>query len=151
MEKKQLEMKTEHEKQLIGLERKFQRQLVDARRKSEGLIESLRLKYEDEVDSLKSTRNELIARNKDFERELERARGEAEVLKQRVNNAELQRHYVENAQRQSELVISFLEKCPSLGGKDIHSVREELSALSSGAGEQLLRDRGGGHHRSMWS
>merc|ERR1719262_995262 len=60
MEKKQLELKAEHERQLIALERKFQRRLMEARRKSEGLIESLRQTYEDEVDSLKTQRNELV-------------------------------------------------------------------------------------------
>merc|ERR1712151_1197896 len=80
MEKKQLEMKAEHEKQLIGLERKFQRQLMDARRKNEGLIESLRQTYEDEVDGLKSHRAELVSRSKDLERDLERTRGETETL-----------------------------------------------------------------------
>merc|ERR1719158_1317608 len=56
MEKKQLELKAEHERQLIALERKFQRQLMEARRKNEGLIESLRQTYEDALDSLKSQR-----------------------------------------------------------------------------------------------
>merc|ERR1719195_1223575 len=87
LEKKQLEMKAEHEKQLIGLERKFQRQLMDARRKNESLIESLRQTYEDEVDGLKTHRSELIAHSKDLEKELERARGEVEALKQRIASA----------------------------------------------------------------
>jgi hypothetical protein len=134
MEKKQLEMKSEHEKQLIGLERKFQRQLMDARRKNEGLIESLRQTYEDEVDGLKTYRSELIARNKDLEKELERVRGEADVMRQRVTAAEkeraIQQKYVETAQRQSELVISFLENCPGRGGTELQPVREELSALA---------------------
>jgi len=135
MERKQLEMKAEHEKQLIGLERKFQRQLVDAKRKSEGLIESLRQTYEDEVESLKSARNELVVRGKDSEKELERARGEIEVLRQRVDAADregaLQRHYVANAQRQSELVVSFLEAQPGRGGKEHQHIREELGALNN--------------------
>lgn len=143
MEKKQLEMKAEHEKQLIGLERKFQRQLMEARRKNEGLIESLRQTYEDEVDGLKSYRSELIARNKDLEKELERARGEAEVLKQRVaateNEKALQKRFVENAQRQSELMAMFLEKLPGRGGKDLQPVREELSAITGAPGESPMR------------
>jgi len=134
MEKQQLEMKAEHEKQLIGLERKFQRQLMDARRKNEGLIESLRQTYEDEVDGLKNYRSELIGRNKDLEKELERARGEVELLKQRLLSADneraLQRRFIETAQRQSELVVAFLERAPSRGGKELQPVREELSALT---------------------
>merc|ERR1719203_1432921 len=145
-ERRQLELKAEHEKQLIGLERKFQRQLMEARRKNEGLIESLRQTYEDEVDGLKSYRSELIARNKDLEKELERARGEAELLKQRVSSAEnekaLQKRFVENAQRQSELVAMFLEKLPGRGGKDLQPVREELSALTGGPGESPMRSGG---------
>jgi len=134
MERSQLEMKAEHERQLIGLERKFQRQLTDARRKNEGLIESLRQTYEDEVDSLKTHRGELIGRNKDLERELERAKGEVEVLKHRVSSAEnertLQRRFIDNAQRQSELVASFLERCPGREGKEMQGIHEELGALS---------------------
>lgn len=147
MEKKQLEMKAEHEKQLIGLERKFQRQLMDARRKNEGLIESLRQTYEDEVDGLKTYRSELIARNKDLEKELERARGESEVLKQRLLAAEnekaLQKRFVDNAQRQSELIATFLERVPGRGGKELQSVREELGALSSGGPLDASPVRGG--------
>jgi len=146
LEKKQLEMKAEHEKQLIGLERKFQRQLMDARRKNEGLIESLRQTYEDEVDGLKSYRSELIARNKDLEKELERARGEAELLKQRFtaaqNEQQLQKRFVDNAQRQSELVAMFLEKAPGRGGKELQPVREELSAITGGPTESPMRSAG---------
>jgi len=138
MEKRQLEMKSEHEKQLIGLERKFQRQLMDARRKNEGLIESLRQTYEDEVDGLKTHRGELLARNKDLERELERARGEAEVLKGRVAATEtekaLQKRFVDNAQRQADLVSTFLERCPAKGGKELQAVHEELGALTTTGG-----------------
>merc|ERR1712151_835439 len=137
MEKKQLEMKAEHEKQLIGLERKFQRQLMDARRKNEGLIESLRQTYEDEVDGLKNQRNELTSRSKDLERDLERIRGEMESLRQQLAAAqkelELRRHVVETSQRQSELITAFLEKLPGLGGPDMQPVREELGALTGGA------------------
>lgn len=143
VEKKQLEMKAEHEKQLIGLERKFQRQLMDARRKNEGLIESLRQTYEDEVDGLKSYRSELIARNKDLEKELERARGEVELLKQRTSSAEnersLQKRFVDNAQRQSELVAAFLQKLPDRGGKDMQPVREELGAITGAAEQSAAR------------
>jgi len=145
MEKKQLEMKAEHEKQLIGLERKFQRQLMDARRKNEGMIESLRQTYEDEVDGLKNHRSELVSRGKDLERELERIRGEADVLKGRLVAAEkeqaLKMHLVETAQRQSDLVIAVLEKLPGRGGPDMQGYREELSAVSSGA---ALRPGGAG-------
>lgn len=137
LEQQQLQLKAEHEKQLIGLERKFQRQLMEARRKNEGLIESLRQTYEDEVDGLKSYRSELIARNKDLEKELERARGEAELLKQRVTQAQseqaLQKRFVDNAQRQAELVSMFLEKAPGRGGKELQPVREELGAITGGA------------------
>eukprot|EP00418_Pyrodinium_bahamense_P093843 CAMPEP_0179047204 /NCGR_PEP_ID=MMETSP0796-20121207/19078_1 /TAXON_ID=73915 /ORGANISM="Pyrodinium bahamense, Strain pbaha01" /LENGTH=808 /DNA_ID=CAMNT_0020743645 /DNA_START=1 /DNA_END=2424 /DNA_ORIENTATION=- len=147
MEKRQLEMKSEHEKQLIGLERKFQRQLMDARRKNESLIESLRQTYEDEVDGLKTYRSELLQRNKDLEKELERAKGEVEVLRGRVSAAEneraLQRRFVENAQRQSELVAAFLERCPGRGGRELQAVHEELGALSSGgSGDSPLRGSG---------
>ncbi|CAK0811146.1 unnamed protein product [Prorocentrum cordatum] len=104
MEKRQLELKAEHEKQLIGLERKFQRQLMEARRKNESLIQNLQQTYEDEVEELKSHRSDIIGRSKDLERELERARGEAEVLRQKLHAAEseqaLQKRFVENAQRQ---------------------------------------------------
>merc|ERR1711920_254401 len=146
LEKKQLEMKAEHEKQLIGLERKFQRQLMDARRKNEGLIESLRQTYEDEVNELKSYRSELATRNKDLEKDLECARGETELLKQRFaaadNERALQRRSVENAQRQSELVTMFLERFPSRGGKDLQPFREELNAITSGPGESPMRSGG---------
>jgi len=137
-EKKQLEMKAEHEKQLIGLERKFQRQLMDARRKNEGLIESLRQTYEDEVDGLKTHRTELVSRIKDLERDLERMRGESEVLKQRLVAAEkeqaLKSHVVQTAQRQSELITTILERFPGRGGPELQPVREELTALAGGAG-----------------
>merc|ERR1712099_74738 len=112
-DKKQLEMKAEHEKQLIGLERTFQRQLTEARRKNEGLIEDLRQTYEDEVDKLKTQKNELAFRCKDLESELERCRGEVELLQHRVQAAEtekvLQKRFVENAQRQSDLVVASLQ------------------------------------------
>jgi len=152
MEKKQLEMKAEHEKQLIGLERKFQRQLMDARRKNEGLIESLRQTYEDEVDGLKTYRSELIARNKDLEKELERARGEAEVLKQRVSAAEnekaLQKRFVDNAQRQSELLAALLERLPGRGGQDLQPLREELGAVTGHGAQDALPPGGGGGGRA---
>jgi len=138
MEKKQLEMKAEHEKQLIGLERKFQRQLMEARRKNEGLIESLRQTYEDEVDGLKTHRSELVSRSKDLERELERSRGEIEVLRQKNGSAEneqaLQRRFIENSNRQAELVTAFLERCPGRGGPELASMHEELGALTAGMG-----------------
>lgn len=149
-EKKQLEMKSEHEKQLIGLERKFQRQLMDARRKNEGLIESLRQTYEDEVDGLKTQRTDLVSRGKDLERELERLRGEAEMLRQRVAAAEreqaLQQRVADTAQRQSELVAQFLERMPGRGGAELQPVREELSALTGGGGVRggPSRPAGGG-------
>jgi len=138
MEKKQLEMKAEHEKQLIGLERKFQRQLMEARRKNEGLIESLRQTYEDEVDGLKTQRSELIARSKDLEKEIERCRGEVEVLKQRNQSAEneqaLQRRFIETSHRQAELVTAFLERCPRQNNPELASMHEELGALTVGGG-----------------
>jgi uncharacterized protein YeeX (DUF496 family) len=138
MEKKQLEMKAEHEKQLIGLERKFQRQLMEARRKNEGLIESLRQTYEDEVDGLKAQRAELTSRIKDVERELERSRGESEVFKQKLSAAEreqdLQRRFVENANRQAELVTAFLGNVPGRGGPEFAGMHEELGALTVGGG-----------------
>lgn len=144
MEKKQLEMKAEHEKQLIALERKFQRQLMDARRKNEGLIDSMRQTYEDEVDGLKTHRTELASRIKDLERELEQVRGEGEVLKHRLAAAEkeqaLQQHVIATSQRQSELITAFLERCPGRGGPELQPVREELSALAGGANV-----RGGGY------
>mmetsp|Transcript_36729 Transcript_36729/g.84525 ORF Transcript_36729/g.84525 Transcript_36729/m.84525 type:complete len:815 (+) Transcript_36729:91-2535(+) len=137
MEKKQLELKAEHEKQLIGLERKFQRQLMEARRKNEGLIENLRQTYEDEVDGLKQQRAEVVSRMKDLERELERARGENETVRQKLsaagNETQLQKRFIESAQRQSELVCAFLEKFPGRGGQELSYIHEEMSALSAGA------------------
>eukprot|EP00929_Paragymnodinium_shiwhaense_P039212 TRINITY_DN20620_c0_g1_i2.p1 TRINITY_DN20620_c0_g1~~TRINITY_DN20620_c0_g1_i2.p1 ORF type:complete len:805 (-),score=215.61 TRINITY_DN20620_c0_g1_i2:593-3007(-) len=148
MEKKQLEMKAEHEKQLIGLERKFQRQLMDARRKNESVIESLRQTYEDEVDGLKQQRSDLVARGKDLERELERARSESEALRQRIASAEreqaLKHHVVETAQRQSELITAVLERFPGRGGADMQPLREELSALAGGGGAVGGGRQGGG-------
>lgn len=136
-EKRLVEVKAEHERQLIGLERKFQRQLIEARRKNESLIESLRQTYEEEVESLKQSRTELTLRGKDLERELDRSKGEIELLQQRLASAEneraLQRRYVETAQRQSELVVAFLEKTPARGGQELQPVREELAALSGAA------------------
>jgi len=149
MEKKQLEMRAEHEKQLIGLERKFQRQLMEARRKNEGLIESLRQTYEDEVDGLKTQRSELVARTKDLEKELERSRGEGEVLRHKVsaveNDQALQRRFVENAQRQAELTSIFLERCPGRGGPELAGVHEQLSALNVGSGPSSGTYESGGY------
>lgn len=146
MEKQQLEMKAEHEKQLIGLERKFQRQLMEARRKNDGIIDGLRQTYEDEVDGLKTYRSELVARNKDLEKELERAKGEIEVLRQKIQATDklsaLDKRYVETAQRQSELVLSFLEGIPGRGGQELQGVREELGAITTTPGE--TRGAGGG-------
>lgn len=142
-------MKSEHEKQLIGLERKFQRQLMEARRKNEGLIESLRQTYEDEVDGLKQQRTDLISRGKDLERELERVRGEAEALRRSLGAAEkenaLQQRVAETAQRQAELVTHFLERIPGRGGAEMQPVREELSALGGvgGGGMQMPRTHQG--------
>jgi len=147
-DKKQLDMKAEHEKQLIGLERKFQRQLMDARRKNDGLIESLRQTYEDEVDGLKQQRTELISRGKDVERDLERVRGEVELLKQRLTASEkeqaLRQHVVETAQRQSELITAILEKMPGRGGAEMQPVREELTALTGGAAPNAYTPPRGG-------
>jgi len=138
LERKQVEMKAEHEKQLIGLERKFQRQLMEARRKNEGLIESLRQTYEDEVDGLKSYRGELIARNKDLEREIEKSRGEAEVVRTRTAFTEKetaqQKKFLETSQRQAELAAALLDRTPQRGGQALQTTREELHALTSGAG-----------------
>merc|ERR1712137_1255204 len=71
------------------------------------------------VDGLKSHRADVMARSKDLERELEKARGESEVLRNRLAAADteqaLQRHFVESAQRQAELVTCFLERIPARG------------------------------------
>eukprot|EP00928_Gymnodinium_smaydae_P014677 TRINITY_DN15402_c0_g2_i1.p1 TRINITY_DN15402_c0_g2~~TRINITY_DN15402_c0_g2_i1.p1 ORF type:complete len:805 (+),score=240.05 TRINITY_DN15402_c0_g2_i1:216-2630(+) len=150
-ERRQLEMKAEHEKQLIALERKFQRQLMEARRKNESLIESLRQTYEDEVDGLKGQKHDLVVKYKNLELELERQRGESESLRQRVAAAEkehaLRQHVVETAQRQSELITAFLERCPGRGGPELQPVREELSALagSSSVGPSNHSFAGGGY------
>lgn len=151
MERRQLEMKAEHEKQLIGLERKFQRQLMEARRKNDGLIESLRQTYEDEVDGLKTQRSELVSRNKDLEKELERTRGETDSLRIKLASAEkeqaLRQHVINTAQRQSELITAFLERMPGRGGPELQGVREELGALTSGGmagGGDIPRPRGYG-------
>eukprot|EP00927_Polykrikos_kofoidii_P061170 TRINITY_DN56039_c0_g1_i1.p1 TRINITY_DN56039_c0_g1~~TRINITY_DN56039_c0_g1_i1.p1 ORF type:complete len:809 (+),score=173.47 TRINITY_DN56039_c0_g1_i1:42-2429(+) len=145
-EKRQLEIKAEHEKQLIGLERKFHRQIMDARRKNDATIDSLRQTYEDEIEGLKSQKMELISRTRDVERELERIRGEAEVLNQKLVAAEkeqaLRQHVVETAQRQSELITAFLERCPGRGGPELQPMREELSALAGGAGATTSRGFG---------
>lgn len=136
LERKQLEMKAEHEKQLISLERRFQRQLMEARRKNDGLIESLRQTYEDEVDGLKTQRSELVSRNKDLEKELEHCRGDLEALRVKLSSAEkeqaLRQHVINTAQRQSELITAFLERIPGRGGADMQGVREELGALTTG-------------------
>mmetsp|Transcript_5233 Transcript_5233/g.11644 ORF Transcript_5233/g.11644 Transcript_5233/m.11644 type:complete len:821 (-) Transcript_5233:251-2713(-) len=148
MEKKQLELKAEHEKQLIGLERKFQRQLMEARRKNEGLIENLRQTYEDEVDGLKQQRADVVSRMKDLERELEKSRGESETLRQKLsaagNETALQKRFIESAQRQSELVCAFLEKVPMKGGQEMSSIHEDLTALSAGAPASRSGGGGGG-------
>lgn len=153
LERKQLEMKAEHEKQLISLERKFQRQLMEARRKNDGLIESLRQTYEDEVDGLKTQRSELVSRNKDLEKELEHYRGDLEALRIKLSSAEkehaLRQHVINTAQRQSELITAFLERVPGRGGADLQSVREELGALTTGGmgggvGGDIPRPRGYG-------
>eukprot|EP00930_Biecheleria_cincta_P033302 TRINITY_DN23064_c0_g1_i1.p1 TRINITY_DN23064_c0_g1~~TRINITY_DN23064_c0_g1_i1.p1 ORF type:complete len:778 (+),score=198.88 TRINITY_DN23064_c0_g1_i1:115-2448(+) len=122
LEKTQLELQSEHEKQLIGLERKLQRQLLEARRKNEGLLETLRQTYEDEANNLKE-------KNKDLEKELGRLRGDLEVTQHRLTAAEkertLQQRMTETVQRQSELIMSFLEKSSS------HAQTEDVQELKT--------------------
>lgn len=105
------------------------------------------------MDGLKTQRAELTARVKDVERELERSRGESEVLRQKVSAAEnehaLQRRFVENANRQAELVTAFLGNVPGRGGPDFAGMHEELGALtvggsSKGSGRGGYNDFGGG-------
>lgn len=155
-EKKQLELKAEHEKQLIGLERKFQRQLMEARRKNEGLIENLRQTYEDEVEGLRQQRTEILSKSQDLEREIEQLRGQGEIMKQRVvasdNEHALQKRYIDSAQRQTELVVAFLERVPGRGGPELSGVHEELNALSIGrsSAPQSRHGGGGGPSQSTW-
>lgn len=130
LEKSQLELQSEHEKQLIGLERKFQRQLLEARRKSDGLLESLRQTYEEEANSLKE-------KNKDLEKELGRLQGDLEVTQHRLTAAEqervLQQRMTETVQRQSEVIMSFLEKSSSRAQTE-EDVQELKTAVTAAGG-----------------
>ncbi|CAJ1346669.1 unnamed protein product [Effrenium voratum] len=65
LEKSQLQMQVEHDKQMVALERKFQKQVHEAKTRSEQLLENLRQSYEEEVESLKRAQVELVDRNKD--------------------------------------------------------------------------------------
>lgn len=142
MDRKHLELQAEHERQLIGTERKFQQQLTEARRKNEGVLETLRQSYEEEVHALRSARNDLVVRTKDLEKELERIRGECEVLRQRALAAEgeraAQQRFVETAQRQAELVTAFLERSRGRGADESQPLHDEL-----GGGTFVSPARGG--------
>lgn len=131
----ELEIKAEHERQLVSLERKLQKQLMDARRTNEGMIENLRQTYEEKVDSMKEQRNEVTMRSKGYQREIERLRSEAEVLRRRIASAEnehaFEKRVIDSAQKQAELVLAFLEETGK-AKSEFAQIHEELEALSVG-------------------
>ncbi|EER09808.1 myosin heavy chain, cardiac muscle beta isoform, putative [Perkinsus marinus ATCC 50983] len=134
LDKKQLSVKAEHEKQLIGLERKFNKQLNEARRKNEMLIEHLRQTYEEEVDTLKSQRSELQQTVKEFEKQLAMRTAECDKLRSMVASAEtdrkLRQQHADVLVNQSELIISFLR---GLGHGDGPQIGVKLEKLSTQA------------------
>ncbi|CAE7554032.1 unnamed protein product [Symbiodinium sp. CCMP2592] len=122
MERGQLEMRAEHEKQLIALERRFSKQLAEARQTSEISLESLRKGYEQEVETLKNEKMKLSERLKEAECQLQLARGEVQAQASQLRQAEA-------THRQSQLVFAFLEKCSDHGGKDVDDLRDELRSF----------------------
>ncbi|KAF4670563.1 hypothetical protein FOZ61_010154 [Perkinsus olseni] len=136
LDRKQLSVKAEHEKQLIGLERKFNKQLNEARRKNEVLIEHLRQTYEEEVDTLKSQRSELQQTVKEFEKQLAMRTAECDKLRSMVASAEtdrkLRQQHADVLVNQSELIISFLRKLGH-ADDDARDVVGKLEKLSTQA------------------
>ncbi|KAF4749867.1 hypothetical protein FOZ62_011192, partial [Perkinsus olseni] len=136
LDRKQLSVKAEHEKQLIGLERKFNKQLNEARRKNEVLIEHLRQTYEEEVDTLKSQRSELQQTVKEFEKQLAMRTAECDKLRSMVASAEtdrkLRQQHADVLVNQSELIISFLRKLGH-ADDDARDVGGKLEKLSTQA------------------
>ncbi|CAE7945051.1 GBP1 [Symbiodinium sp. KB8] len=122
MERGQLEMRAEHEKQLIALERRFSKQLAEARQTSEISLEGLRKGYEQEVETLKNEKMKLSERLKEAECQLQLARSEVQAQASQLRQAEA-------TQRQSQLVFAFLEKCSDNGGKDVDDLRDELRSF----------------------
>ncbi|CAE7629944.1 GBP1 [Symbiodinium sp. CCMP2456] len=122
MERGQLEMRAEHEKQLIALERRFSKQLAEARQTSETSLEGLRKGYEQEVETLKNEKMKLSERLKEAECQLQLARSEVQAQASQLRQAEA-------TQRQSQLVFAFLEKCSDNGGKDVDEIRDELRSF----------------------
>ncbi|CAE7568905.1 unnamed protein product [Symbiodinium microadriaticum] len=117
-----MEMRAEHEKQLIALERRFSKQLAEARQTSEISLEGLRKGYEQEVETLKNEKMKLSERLKEAECQLQLARSEVQAQASQLRQAEA-------TQRQSQLVFAFLEKCSDNGGKDVDDLRDELRSF----------------------
>jgi len=130
MERKELELKAQHERQLLGLEREFRRKLAAARSGSDVLLEDLRKSYDEKVSNLQSCQEELQARNHEVETRLEKALVEVEKLRQEKLSAErecgIQRQFAENAERQAVLVASFLERELRPCSGDPHAAADAL-------------------------
>lgn len=131
VDRKQVEIKAEHEKQLIQLERRFQKQLTEARRKNEQLVENLRQTYEEELEGLKATRTELHDRVQQLstavqlaEERLESSRKDAQAAHARV---ELQREHASVLTRQADLVSQFLRQL----APGQHALKDDLQNVTS--------------------
>jgi len=120
LQRNQMQLQVEHDKQMMSLERRFQKQLQEARSRSEQLLEKLRQSYDAEVDTLKRSQSELRDQNKDLEQKLSLAQQESKLLNRHLHESEearrSQQRQVEVAQQQSQLLLGALERLGA--GKD---------------------------------
>eukprot|EP00435_Cladocopium_sp_Y103_P039302 s1276_g10.t1 len=120
LQRNQMQLQVEHDKQMMSLERRFQKQLQEARQRSEQLLEKLRQSYDAEVDTLKRSQSELRDQNKDLEHKLSFAQQESKLLNRHLQESEearrVQQRQVEVAQQQSQLLLGALERLGA--GKD---------------------------------
>ncbi|CAL1126621.1 unnamed protein product [Cladocopium goreaui] len=120
LQRNQMQLQVEHDKQMMSLERRFQKQLQEARSRSEQLLEKLRQSYDAEVDTLKRSQSELRDQNKDLEHKLSYAQQESKLLNRHLHESEearrIQQRQVEVAQQQSQLLLGALERLGA--GKD---------------------------------
>mmetsp|Transcript_120711 Transcript_120711/g.375837 ORF Transcript_120711/g.375837 Transcript_120711/m.375837 type:complete len:110 (+) Transcript_120711:1946-2275(+) len=97
--------------------------------------------------------NDLLARNRELETKLERALGDAEMLRQQKLHSDtehaLQMQFVNNAERQARLVESFLERESQLVGDSHGALADDIRETAKlGPAERSGRSSLGGVQRS---
>eukprot|EP00916_Digyalum_oweni_P005169 GHVL01009127.1.p1 GENE.GHVL01009127.1~~GHVL01009127.1.p1 ORF type:complete len:1016 (-),score=183.50 GHVL01009127.1:3946-6993(-) len=132
--KKHLELKSEHEKQLIGLERSFQKQLNDAKKKHEIQYEEMSKQYQIEIETLKSQRSQLQQQTKLVELELCSKKGNFEKIVEQLRTAQVEKRlqvdHCDLVYRYSDAIVDFLRRLAK-GNVSQSTINQDLVGLAN--------------------